>query len=160
MQGGVRVSKSSDIISAYGAIDEANALIGLTIAAGAPERVRLILHRIQNDLFVLGADMSNPDLNIKTNRVTSEMIASLENDIDDIDESLPALTNFILPGGMMAGALLHVARSVVRRAETCMAPMRDKINPLCLVYTNRLSDLLFVLARAANANEPERIWKP
>lgn len=158
--GGKRVSKSSRRIAAYGSLDEANAIIGMAIATGTCGQIQTMLNRIQNDLFILGADMSNPDLTIETNRVTAEMITSLEHDIDDIDKTLPPLTNFILPGGTVAGSILHVARAVVRRAETHMAHMLGDINPLCLVYVNRLSDLLFVLARASNVGKTERIWRP
>ena len=160
LQGGKRVSKSSGRITAYGSLDEANAIIGMAIATGTHEQIQAILNRIQNDLFILGADMSNPDLTITTNRVTTEMITSLEYDIDEMDKTLPPLTNFILPGGTVAGSILHVARAVVRRAETHMAHILDDINPLCLVYVNRLSDLLFVLARVSNVDKTERIWRP
>ncbi len=160
LQGGKRVSKSSRRIAAYGSLDEANAIIGMAIATGTYEQIQAILNRIQNDLFILGADMSNPDLTIKTNRITTEMITSLEHDIDEIDKTLPPLTNFILPGGTVTGSILHVARAVVRRAETHMAHMLDDMNPLCLVYVNRLSDLLFVLARASNVGKTESIWRP
>lgn len=160
LQGGMRVPKSSRRIAAYGSLDEANTVIGMAIAAGTYGHVQSILDRIQRDLFILGADMSNPDLAMKTNRVTSEMIVSLERDIDKIDDALPPLTNFILPGGTITGSILHNARAVVRRAETHMVDMDDDINPLCLVYVNRLSDLLFVLARASNLDKPESVWRP
>lgn len=159
LQGGLRVSKSDGVISAYGALDEANALLGLAAAGDLPDEVREALGEIQEGLFVVGADLSNPDLGKSANRVTASMVASLERRIDGIDGRLPPLANFILPGGNGAGATLHVARAVVRRAEAHMAAVLDRINPLCLVYANRLSDLLFVLARLANADEPERVWK-
>lgn len=159
---GERVSKADPRIRSNGAIDEANAVLGAALAAGPKERIRSILASIQDDLFVLGSDISNADMNDDSVRVTPAMTARLESAIDDIESSLPPLNNFILPGGHASGALLHVARSVVRRAESHLAEMPGPVNPECLRYVNRLSDLLFVLARAANqdAGVPETPWTP
>ena len=159
---GERVSKADPRIRANGAVDEANAVLGTALAAGPKERIRSILASIQDDLFVLGSDISNADMDDDSVRVTPAMTARLELAIDDIESSLPLLNNFILPGGHASGALLHVARSVVRRAESHLAEMPGPANPECLRYVNRLSDLLFVLARAANrdAGVPETPWTP
>ena len=159
---GERVSKADPRIRANGAVDEANAVLGAALAAGPEERVRSIMSALQDDLFVLGSDISNADMNDDSVRITSAMTTRLESTIDDIESSLPPLTNFILPGGHASGALLHVARSVVRRAESHLAEMPGPVNPECLRYINRLSDLLFVLARAANrdAGVPETPWMP
>ncbi len=159
---GERVSKADPRIRANGAVDEANAVLGATLAAGPEERIRSILASIQADLFVLGSDISNANMDDNSVRVTTAMTAKLESTIDDIESGLPPLSNFILPGGHASGALLHVARSVVRRAESHLAEMPGPVNPECLRYVNRLSDLLFVLARAANqdAGVPETPWMP
>ena len=160
---GERVSKADPRIRANGAIDEGpNAVLGAALAAGPKERIRSILALIQDDLFVLGSDISNADMDDDSVRVTPAMTARLESAIDDIESSLPPLNNFILPGGHASGALLHVARSVVRRAESHLAEMPGPVNHECLRYVNRLSDLLFVLARAANRDVgvPETPWMP
>ena len=159
---GERVSKADPRIRANGAVDEANAVLGAALAAGPKERIRSILASIQDDLFVLGSDISNADMDDDSVRVTPVMTARLESAIDDIEYGLPPLNNFILPGGHASGALLHVARSVVRRAESHLAEMPVLVNPECLRYVNRLSDMLFVLARATNqdAGVPETPWTP
>ena len=159
---GERVSKADPRIRANGAVDEANAVLGAALAAGPRERIRSILALLQDDLFVLGSDISNANMDDGSVRITTAMTARLESAIDDIESSLPPLSNFILPGGHASGALLHVARSVVRRAESYLAEMTGPVNPECLRYVNRLSDLLFVLARAANqdAGVPETPWTP
>ena len=159
---GERVSKADPRIRANGAVDEANAVLGVALAAGPGERIRSILASLQDDLFVLGSDISNANMDDDSVRVTTTMTARLESAIDDVESGLPPLSNFILPGGHASGALLHVARSVVRRAESHLAEMPGPVNPECLRYVNRLSDLLFVLARAANqdAGVPETPWMP
>ena len=159
---GKRVSKADPRIRTNGAIDEANAVLGAALAAGPEGRIRSIMVSLQDDLFVLGSDISNANMDDDSVRVTPTMTSRLESHIDDIESSLPPLTNFILPGGHASGALLHVARSVVRRAESHLVEMPGPVNPECLRYVNRLSDLLFVLARAANqdAGVPETPWMP
>ena len=159
---GVRVSKADPRIRANGAIDEANAILGVVLAAGLSERIRSVVAPLQNDLFTLGADISNPDMINKTTRITQSMIRNLESTIDLAESDLPPLTNFILPGGHMPGALLHVARAAVRRAESHITQIAGPVNPECLKYVNRLSDLLFVMARLENhdAGAPETIWAP
>lgn len=161
LQGGGRVSKSDRRIMAYGALDEANAVLGLAVSGHPDGRLRDILRGLQDDLFVVGADLSNPEMGDDRARVTPEMTAGVERMIDETDGRLPPLTNFVLPGGSASGSLLHLARTVVRRAETHMASMPSgSINPECGRYVNRLSDLLFVLARAANmdAGTREDTW--
>lgn len=161
LQGGRRVSKSDQRIMAYGALDEANAVLGLAVSGHPDGHLRDILRKLQDELFVVGADLSNPNMDDGRARVAPEMTAGIERIIDETDERLPPLTNFVLPGGSATGSLLHLARTVVRRAETHMASIpSDSLNPECGRYINRLSDLLFVLARAANmdAGTREDTW--
>lgn len=163
LQGDLRVSKSNPRIIAYGTIDEANAQLGVALSNKLDKDVGEILIQIQNELFVAGADLSNPDLEKNENRITSEMTNHLENKIDQFESELDPLTNFILPGGDSAAAQIHYARTIVRRAEVCVAILSEKeqINQDCLRYLNRLSDLLFVLGRVINkrAGKPDTIWK-
>lgn len=163
LQGDLRVSKSNPRIIAYGTIDEANAQLGVVLSNKLDKDVGEILIQIQNELFVAGADLSNPDLEKNENRITSEMTNHLENKIDQFESELDPLTNFILPGGDSAAAQIHYARTIVRRAEVCVAILSEKeqINQDCLRYLNRLSDLLFVLGRVINkrAGKPDTIWK-
>ena len=123
-----------------------------------------LLSKIQNDLFLVGSDLSNPDLNKNENRVSNQMIDFLEKQIDSFEEKLPPITNFILPGGHKTASLIHIARSISRRAETQMVDLakKEKINENCLKYLNRLSDLLFVIARTVNMRNKieDIIWKP
>lgn len=163
LQGGSRVSKADPRIMAYGALDEANAILGMAIAAEPEGAHHGTLSMLQNAIFVLGADLSNPDMGDDRVRIIPEMTADLERLIDQTEETLQPLSNFILPGGTAAGSLLHLARTVVRRAETHLAAIRDgQLNPECQRYINRLSDLLFVLARSTNsrAGLHESPWTP
>jgi cob(I)alamin adenosyltransferase len=162
---GSRVPKLDGRIAAYGAVDELNSLVGLALAARPPEEVREVLARVQNELFDLGADLSVPyALGDGRLRVEAARIERLEALCDRFNASLPELRSFVLPGGGELAARLHVARAVCRRAErdTLAAAREFEINPLVLVYLNRLSDLLFILARAANvaAGGDEPLWKP
>jgi len=163
---GSRVSKLDARIAAYGAVDELNAQLGLALAAGAlPDAVRAPLARIQNELFDLGADLSVPYVPADGRlRVTQELVDRLERDCDELNEPLPELKSFVLPGGTEAAARLHVARTVARRAErdALAANEAHRVNPNALAYLNRLSDLLFIAARAANAlaGAGEPLWKP
>jgi cob(I)alamin adenosyltransferase len=155
---GSRVSKLDPLVRAYGAVDELNSCVGWAQAEAHDPR----LARIQNELFDLGADLSVPfEEGDGKLRVTQAQIDALENDCDEANEPLEPLKSFVLPGGSEAGARLHLARAVCRRAEsvTLWAAGERPVNPLVLVYLNRLSDLLFILARAANADE-EILWKP
>ena len=158
---GTRVSKLDPRIVAYGIVDELNSHIGVVLAGELPRKLRTRLARIQNELFDLGADLSRPWRGPDDKlRVTPAMVYELERDCDDLNAPLPDLKSFVLPGGSEAAARLHVARTIARRAE--LASLQADVNPLTRVYLNRLSDLLFIAARAANAavNANEPLWKP
>jgi cob(I)alamin adenosyltransferase len=159
---GSRASKLDCRIGAFGTVDELNAHLGLALASDLNEEARRVLDRVQNELFDVGADLSVPYGVTDRLRVTQEQIDALEQDCDRFNAHLPTLKSFVLPGGTEAAARLHVARTICRRAErdTLLASKEVELNPLVLVYLNRLSDLLFVLARAANAGREEILWKP
>jgi len=161
---GSRVSKLDPRISAYGSTDELNAALGVVLAGDCPEPIRLVLTRVQNELFDLGADLSVPLERDDRLRVTQEQVDALERDCDLFNADLPELRSFVLPGGIEAAAQLHVARTVCRRAERDALAASESVgvSALALVYLNRLSDLLFILARAANAEagREEPLWKP
>ena len=159
---GTRVPKLDCRIAAFGAVDELNSLLGVVLAADVPDDLREVLVRVQNELFDLGADLSVPFGVTDRLRVTHDQITALERDCDRFNADLPELTSFVLPGGSEVAARLHVARAVCRRAEreALEAAEELEINQLALVYLNRLSDLLFILARTANAGGPEPLWKP
>ena len=153
-----RVSKLDPLVSAYGVVDELNSVVGWVRVAVPDAR----LERVQNELFDLGADLSVPFVEGDERlRVEQAMIDRLEADCDEANEPLSLLKSFVLPGGSEQAARLHVARAVCRRAEReVLAAARERpVNPLAAVYLNRLSDLLFILARAANAGD-EPLWKP
>jgi cob(I)alamin adenosyltransferase len=157
---GSRVSKLDPRIAAYGAVDELNAAVGVVLAGDLPEELRGPLVRVQNELFDVGADLSVPWGVPDRLRVGQAAVDALEALCDRFNESLPELRSFVLPGGTAAAAQLHVARTVCRRAER--EALAAGVNPLVLVYLNRLSDLLFILARAANAatGREEPLWRP
>ena len=161
---GSRVSKLDERIAAYGAVDELNSVIGLVLAGGSAPSIREVLLRVQNELFDLGADVSVPLEHEGRLRVTQEQVDRLEAECDRFNAELPELTSFVLPGGGETAARLHVARTICRRAEreALVAANAHAVNQLVLVYLNRLSDLLFILARAANAGESheEPLWRP
>jgi cob(I)alamin adenosyltransferase len=161
---GSRVSKLDPRIAAYGTVDELNSLLGVVVAGECPGDIRNVLVRVQNELFDLGADLSVPLEHEGRLRTTQEQVDALEVECDRFNAALPELKSFVLPGGSEAAARLHVARTVCRRAEreTLVAAGARAINSLTLVYLNRLSDLLFILARAANAagGHEEPLWKP
>ena len=161
---GSRVSKLDTRIGAYGATDELNSLLGVVLAGDCPVSVREALGRIQNELFDVGADLCVPFPIEGRLRVIQEMIDGLEALCDSFNEPLPELLSFVLPGGTPAAAGLHVARTSCPRAEreALVAGGEHDVNPLVAVYLNRLSDLLFILARAANAlaGAEEPLWKP
>jgi cob(I)alamin adenosyltransferase len=161
---GSRVSKLDERIAAFGAVDELNAAVGVVLAGECPDALSGVLGRVQNELFDLGADLSVPlDLEGRL-RVTQAQVDALERDCDAFNADLPELRSFVLPGGTGAAAGLHVARTICRRAERAalVAARAQEVNPLALVYLNRLSDLLFILARFANAAErrDEPLWRP
>jgi len=156
---GSRVSKLDPLIRSYGAVDELNSVIGWALVAAPDPR----LSRVQNELFDLGADLSVPfAAGADRLRITQSAIDRLEADCDEANASLPELRSFVLPGGSEGAARLHIARTVCRRAESVAvwAATERPVNPLVPVYLNRLSDLLFILARAANAGGDEPLWLP
>jgi cob(I)alamin adenosyltransferase len=162
-----RVEKSDARLMAYADSDEANAAIGVAVALGGPdEPLRTVLIRVQNDLFDAGADLSTPIVEnpeYPPLRITEDYVERLENWCDEYNDSLPALNSFILPGGTALSALLHVARTVTRRAERsawiAVKTYPLTVSPLPARYLNRLSDLLFILGRVANP-EGDVLWKP
>ena len=161
-------SKVDPRIEAYAAADEANAHIGVAVAhGGLDEDVVAVLTRIQNDLFDVGADLSTPvvpEPKYPPLRVEQQYVDRLEELCDRYNEELPALRSFILNGGTVAAAHLHVARTVVRRAERAAwlahESYGDTMNVLAIKYLNRLSDLLFILARHANREQGDVLWVP
>jgi cob(I)alamin adenosyltransferase len=162
---GSRVPKLDCRIGAFGTVDELNAALGVVLAdPGLSERLRASLGRIQNDLFDVGADLSVPFGVTDRLRVDQAAVDRLEQLCDELNAELPTLKSFVLPGGTEAAARLHVARTTCRRAErdALTANEENGINPLVLAYLNRLSDLLFIAARAANADagRDEPLWKP
>jgi cob(I)alamin adenosyltransferase len=159
---GSRVPKLDCRIAAFGTVDELNSLIGLVLAGDPPAEMRTVLERVQNELFDVGADISVPFGVADRLRVAQTQIDALESDCDRFNADLPELKSFVLPGGSEAAARLHVARAVCRRAERDVLDASEQVelNPLVTVYLNRLSDLLFILARAANAGGDEPLWKP
>jgi cob(I)alamin adenosyltransferase len=161
---GSRVSKLDLRLAAYGTVDELNAALGVVLTVDPPESIRDVLVRVQNELFDLGADLSVPVDAGQRLRIEQPLVDRLEHDCDRFNAELPELRSFVLPGGTPAASQLHVARTVCRRAEreTIRAAQEHELSPLTVVYLNRLSDLLFVLARAANALEgrDEPLWRP
>jgi cob(I)alamin adenosyltransferase len=166
---GSRCPKHSARIAAMGLVDEANSAIGLAICALPGEGERALLTRVQNDLFDLGADLATPSA--EGDFTPSEMVLRIvpsqpewiETQIDALNERLEPLTSFVLPGGSEAAARVHVARATTRAAERAMVALaaQDAVNPAALAYINRLSDLLFVLARVANNDGAKDVkWVP
>jgi cob(I)alamin adenosyltransferase len=160
-----RVPKSDARVDAYGEVDEVNACLGAARAAGVDADVAAVLEAVQKDLFALGARLADPSARI-AGRVTKAVIGDadierLEREIDRLEAELPPLRRFILPGGSTAGAALHLARTVCRRAERRVVALGgDQVEPVVIIYLNRLSDLLFVMARAVNhrSGAPEVEW--
>jgi cob(I)alamin adenosyltransferase len=163
-----RASKTDPRLAAYADTDEANSAVGVAVTMGElPEPIAAVLLRVQNELFDVGADLCNP---VTANpaypplRVDESYITRLEQACDEFNEGLPVLRSFVLPGGSPASALLHVARTVVRRAErstwAALEVYRDSMNPLTARYLNRLSDLLFILSRKVNEPGGDLLWKP
>ena len=161
---GSRVSKLDPRVVAFGLVDELNSQVGMVLALeDLPDELRRPLSRVQNDLFDVGADLCTPVGNGDERlRVTEAQVRELEELCDRFNKDLPDLKSFVLPGGSEASARLHVARTVCRRAELAAieAATSIPIDPLVQVYLNRLSDLLFIVARAANAGRDEPLWKP
>lgn len=163
LQGNKRVLKSDPRIMAYGAVDEANAALGIAMTFDLDDEVKTLLTSLQNQLFVVGSDLSNPDNNDQKNRVTLEMVEGLESIIDKFENQLEPLANFILPGGDIAASQIHFTRTIIRRSEcyAVEAKQNEMVNENCLRYLNRMSDLLFVLARIVNKRKGRKdvIWK-
>jgi cob(I)alamin adenosyltransferase len=162
---GTRVPKSDARIAAFGDVDELGAWLGLARASGLDADLQSMLERIQRDLFAVGARLADPAHKIAGRvtkaAVTGEDVARLESWIDELEAALPPLRRFILAGGLPGGAALHVARTICRRAERAVVSLgRGAVEPDLLTYVNRLSDLLFVMARSANnrAGAPELEW--
>jgi cob(I)alamin adenosyltransferase len=164
--GGTRVGKDHPRVAAYGDVDEVSAVLGVVRARTDDEALRRLLADVQRDLFAIGARLADPTARVAAKKakaaVDEKGVKRLEREIDAREKELPALTAFILPGGSESGALLHLARTVCRRAERAVVSVArsDAIDPLVVVYLNRLSDLLFVLARFENhrREKPEELW--
>ncbi|MGO8884223.1 MAG: cob(I)yrinic acid a,c-diamide adenosyltransferase [Streptosporangiaceae bacterium] len=165
---GSRTAKTDLRLAAYADVDEANCAVGVAVTVGQlPADISRLLIRIQNELFDVGADLCNP---VSENppypplRIDESYITALEQACDEQNEGLPTLRSFVLPGGTGGSALLHTARTVVRRAErttwAAIAEHGAAVNPLTAQYLNRLSDLLFILARRANEPDGDLLWKP
>ena len=164
---GSRTAKNAPRLAAIGDVDEANSAIGVAIVALAGDPLASDLTRIQNDLFDLGADLATPGEDFAPSamvlRIVPAQVARLEAEIDAMNDAMPPLTSFILPGGTPGAAALHLARAIVRRAERAtVAAMQDvAINPCALAYLNRLSDYLFVAARHVNQKAGgDVLWVP
>jgi len=164
-----RTSKNDPRLEAYATVDEANSSIGVVLAMGnlKDEEIKTLLIRVQNDLFDVGADLCTPVVDKPEHeplRVLESQIDYLETQIDKFNENLPPLRSFVLPSGTAAAALLHVARTVTRRAERAtwhaIHSFGSGVNPVTAKYLNRLSDLLFVLARYANKEIGDQLWVP
>lgn len=150
--GGTRVSKSAPRIAAYGAVDELNALLGLVRSQADDERLVELIARVQDELHTVCADLANEDLDADAPRIRPSDVEALERECDELDADLPELTQFVLPGGTPLAAWLHYARTVARRAERHVVDLgtQEPINADVVKYLNRLSDLLFLMARTAN----------
>tara|TARA_B110000014_G_scaffold228516_1_gene188929 strand:+ start:1354 stop:1902 length:549 start_codon:yes stop_codon:yes gene_type:complete len=159
-----RVWKSDERILSYGAVDELNSSIGVALSLELDPEIKDILIRLQNDLFIVGSDLANPNMTDKKIRTTPEMIIFLEQKIDLLEPQLDPLTSFILPGGALLASILHLSRTISRRAETHVVALSkdEEINQDAAIYLNRLSDLMFVLARSINKRKqiPDVVWKP
>ena len=151
---GKRVGKSSVRVCAYGDVDELNSVLGIANSLLKDEELSIVVKNIQNELFVLGSDLATPqDVKFEIRRVDSEMVSKIEKLIDGFYSEVGDLKEFILPGGSVEASVLHQARAVCRRAERTVTDLskNEKLNNRVLIYLNRLSDLLFVLARVANS---------
>jgi cob(I)alamin adenosyltransferase len=166
---GSRTAKTDSRLAAYADVDEANCAIGMAITFGelAPDIIT-VLSRVQNELFDVGADLSNPVASTPPTypplRIDEAYITRLESECDSHNAELPVLRSFLLPGGSPGTTLLHVARTVIRRAErsawAAASEHGDSVSPLPARYLNRLSDLMFILARQANVGHDDVLWKP
>ena len=159
-----RVWKSDQRIMSYGAVDELNSSLGIALSLELDPEIKDILIKLQNDLFIVGSDLANPNMSDEKIRTTPEMITFLEQKIDLLEPQLEPLTSFILPGGTLLASILHLSRTISRRAETHVIALsqNEGINKDAAIYLNRLSDLMFILARAINhrKNISDIVWKP
>ena len=159
-----RVWKSDERIMSYGAVDELNSSIGIALSLELDHEIKDILIKIQNDLFIVGSDLANPDMSDKKIRTTIEMITFLEQKIDLLEPQLEPLISFILPGGTLLASIIHLSRTISRRAETHVVALsqNEEINKDAAIYLNRLSDLMFVIARSINNRKKisDIVWKP
>jgi cob(I)alamin adenosyltransferase len=162
-----RTSKNDSRLEAYATVDEANSFIGVAVSSVVSSRVRAVLLTIQNHMFDVGADLCTPVIDspeITPLRVTAEQVTYLETWIDKLNSKLSPLRSFVLPSGVPSSADLHVARTVVRRAERCtwaaIDEYEDGVSLLAAQYLNRLSDLLFVMARLENLAIGDNLWVP
>lgn len=163
---GSRVGKDHLRVASYGEIDELSAVLGCVRAESRDARLRALLQEIQRDLFALGAQLADPKARVASRKAKAALppdrVKLLEDTIDRLEAKMPPLRAFILPGGSRVGSLLHLARTVCRRAERSVVALahREVVDPQALVYVNRLSDLLFVLARSENRRRrrPEETW--
>jgi cob(I)alamin adenosyltransferase len=164
--GGSRVGKDDLRVAAYGDVDELNAVLGLARAEGLPADLATKVVRVQAELFTLGAELATPNAaeDPRVPRLRKEWIDALEREIDVVEAEVAPLRSFILPGGALSAAWLHLARTVCRRAERSAVSLakREDTGPLAIVYLNRLSDWLFMMARVANhrAKVDEPLWSP
>jgi len=163
---GERRKKYDLRVASYGTVDEANAVIGCARTAGADARLDTMLARVQNDLFDLGADLATPesaDVPYQPLRIVDAQVERIEREIDELNAALEPLKSFVLPGGNLVAAQLHLARTVMRRAERLMVELAEKepVGEPALRYVNRLSDFLFVAARVANeGGRADVLWVP
>ena len=159
-----RVWKSDQRIMSYGAVDELNSSLGIALSLELDSEIKDILIKLQNDLFIVGSDLANPNMSDKKIRTTPDMITFLEQKIDLLEPQLEPLTSFILPGGTLLASILHMSRTISRRAETHVIALlqNEDINKDAAIYLNRLSDLMFIMARAINQrkNISDIVWKP
>jgi cob(I)alamin adenosyltransferase len=165
--GGPRVRKNDLRVAAYGDVDELNSHLGVILAGELPETLRSMLTQLQHELFDLGGELASPDpVEMGTRTLGRSQVERLESQIDELSDAVPPLRQFVLPGGSLAAARLHVARTVCRRAERTLLSLIEaapgQIGPVPLVFLNRLSDWLFVAARFANFSSgvPDVAWKP
>ena len=159
-----RVWKSDERIRSYGAIDELNSSLGIALSLELDHEIKDILIKLQNDLFIVGSDLANPNMSDKKIRTSKEMITFLEQKMDLLETELDPLTSFILPGGSLLASIIHLSRTISRRAETHVVELskNEEINKDAAIYLNRLSDLMFILARSINNRKkiPDIVWKP
>ena len=162
--GGPRVRKDALRVEAYGDVDELNSALGVAREELPPGDLRSLVDALQSELFTIGAELATPDKSKNVPRVAPAQVDRMEREIDRLETELPEMRNFILPGGSRAGAALHLCRTICRRAERKVVQLsaHEEVSAEALAYLNRLSDLLFVMARAANlrAGGQEIPWKP